>query len=119
MLSAILTDVACCRPRQFDDHLIASSIVRGKNALALLQTIPGIDRIGAAMLLVEIGTTMALFAGPDHLASWAGLCRATTRAPQRKRERQRKGNSYVRRLFCEFAPPPARPARPFGPSTKR
>jgi transposase len=74
-----------------------------KNALALLQTIPGIDLIGAAMLLVEIGTTMALFASPSHLASWAGLCPGNNRsAGKRKRERQRKGNTYVRRLLCEF-----------------
>jgi transposase len=91
--------------RTFEAHLIAGlDQPEEKNALALLQTIPGIDRIGAAMLLVEIGTAMALFAGPDHLASWAGLCPGNNKsAGKRKRERQRKGNSYVRRLLCEFA----------------
>jgi transposase len=88
----------------FDAHLVAGlDSPEEKNALALLQTIPGIDLIGAAMLLVEIGTTMSLFAGPAHLASWAGVCPGNNRsAGKRKRERQRKGNTYVRRLLCEF-----------------
>jgi hypothetical protein len=52
---------------------------------------------------VEIGTNMALFAGPDRLASWAGMCPGNNRsAGKRKNERQRKGNTYVRRLLCEF-----------------
>jgi transposase len=90
--------------RDFDAHLVAGlDSPEEKNALALLQTVPGVDLIGAAMLLVEIGTTMALFAGPAHLASWAGLCPGNNRsAGKRKRERQRKGNTYVRRLLCEF-----------------
>ena len=90
--------------RELDAHLVAGlDSPAEKNALALLQTVPGIDVIGAAMLLVEIGTTMALFATPSHLASWAGLCPGNNRsAGKRKRERLRKGNTYVRRLLCEF-----------------
>lgn len=89
---------------RFDAHLIAGlDSPEEKNALALLQTVPGIDLIGAAMLLVEIGTNMALFAGSDRLASWAGMCPGNNRsAGKRKNERQRKGNTYVRRLLCEF-----------------
>ena len=89
---------------KFDAHLLAHlDSPEEKNALALLQTVPGIDLIGAAMLLVEIGTNMALFAGSDHLASWAGMCPGNNRsAGKRKNERQRKANSYVRRLLCEF-----------------
>lgn len=90
--------------RDFDAHLIAGlDSPEEKNALALLQTVPGIDLIGAAMLLVEIGTTMAVFAKPSHLASWAGICPGNNRsAGKRRRERMRKGNTYVRRLLCEF-----------------
>ena len=89
---------------KFDARLIAHlDSPEEKNALALLQTVPGIDLIGAAMLLVEIGANMALFAGADHLASWAGICPGNNRsAGKSKNERQRKGNSYVRRLLCEF-----------------
>jgi transposase len=90
--------------RDFDAHLIAGlDSPEEKNALVLLQTIPGVDLVGAAMLLVEIGTTMTVFATPSHLASWAGLCPGNNRtAGKRNRERMRKGNTYVRRLLCEF-----------------
>src|SRR5262245_46480924 len=78
--------------RALDTHLVAGlDSPEERNALALLQTVPGIDVIGAAMLLVEIGTTMVLFATPSRLASWAGLCPGNNRsAGKRKRERQRK-----------------------------
>ena len=39
----------------------------------LLQTIPGIDRIGAAILLAEIGTDMSQFGNKEKLSSWAGM----------------------------------------------
>ncbi|AGA34409.1 transposase IS116/IS110/IS902 family protein [Thioalkalivibrio nitratireducens DSM 14787] len=72
--------------------------------MCLLETVPGIDRIGAAMLLVEIGTDMASFGSAERLASWVGICPATTRAPANaKSGRTRKGNAWVRRLLCEFA----------------
>lgn len=106
VLQAILSHIAFLEQSiaKFDAHLLAGlDSPEEKNALTLLQTVPGIDLIGAAMLLVEIGTNMVLFAGSDHLASWAGMCPGNNRsAGKRKNERQRKGNSYVRRLLCEF-----------------
>ena len=72
--------------------------------LRFLETIPGIDRLGAAMLLVEIGTDMSEFKSADHLSSWAGLCPGNHEsAGKRKSGRTRKGNVQVRRLLCEFA----------------
>jgi len=40
----------------------------------LLQTIPGIDINGAAMLLVEIGADMGVFGSAERPASWVGIC---------------------------------------------
>lgn len=75
-----------------------------RNTLALLQTLPGIDLIGAAMLLVEIGSDMETFGTADRLASWVGICPGNNEsAGKRKSGRVRKGNLYVRRLLCEFA----------------
>jgi len=106
VLQQILSHIAFLEESigKFDAHLLAGlDSPEEKNALALLRTVPGIDLIGAAMLLVEIGTNMVLFAGSDHLASWAGMCPGNNRsAGKRKNERQRKANSYVRRLLCEF-----------------
>ena len=39
----------------------------------LLQTIPGIDSIGAAILLAEIGTDMNQFGKKESLSRWAGI----------------------------------------------
>ena len=88
---------------RFDQYLLAS-LDDEYNVLQLLLTIPGIDRIGAAMLLVEIGTDMAVFGSADRLASWVGLCPGNNEsAGKRKSGRTRKGNPYVRRLLCECA----------------
>ena len=88
---------------RFDTRLLAE-LESEHNALALLQTIPGVDLIGAAMLLVEIGTDMDVFGSADRLASWVGICPGNNEsAGKRKSGRLRKGNLYVRRLLCEFA----------------
>ena len=73
-------------------------------AVELLQTIPGIDAMGAAMLIVEIGVEMEAFGSPDRLSSWAGVCPGNNEsAGKRKTGRIRKGNPYVRRILCEAA----------------
>ncbi len=77
--------------------------------LNLLQTIPGVDQIGAAMLLVEIGADMDAFGSAERLASWVGMCPGNNEsAGKRKSGRIRKGNAWVRRLLCEFAQAAAR-----------
>lgn len=91
------------RIARFDARLLAG-LAAERNALALLQTMPGIDLIGAAMLLVEIGSNMDAFGSADRLASWTGLCPGNNEsAGKKKKTKIRKGNPYVRRLFCEFA----------------
>lgn len=91
------------RIARFDARLL-SELESERNTLALLQTIPGVDLIGAAMLLIEIGTDMEAFGSADRLASWVGICPGNNEsAGKRKSGRVRKGNLYVRRLLCEFA----------------
>jgi transposase len=89
------------------------TLIQGLNSwrpqLILLQTIPGIDLIGAAMLLVEIGTDMNSFGSAERLASWVGICPGNNEsAGKRKSGKTRKGNAWVRRLLCEFAQAAAR-----------
>jgi len=91
------------RIARFDARLLAG-LASEQNALTLLQTLPGVDLIGAAMLLVEIGTDMEAFGSADRLASWVGICPSNNEsAGKHKSGRVRKGNLYVRRLLCEFA----------------
>ena len=70
----------------------------------LLQTIPGIDRISAAMILIEIGVDMQRFGSASRLASWAALCPGNHEtAGKRKSGKIRHGNPIVRYLLCEAA----------------
>lgn len=86
------------------DACLLDGLADERNTLALLQTLPGVDLIGAAMLLVEIGADMDAFGSADRLASWAGICPGNNEsAGKHKSGRVRKGNPYVRRLLCEFA----------------
>jgi transposase len=87
----------------FQQHLLAA-LQPHQPLLQALQTIPGLDAIGAAMLLVEIGTDMEAFGTPEKLAAWAGVCPGNNEsAGKRKAGRKRKGNPYVRRILCEAA----------------
>jgi len=73
-------------------------------AHALLQTIPGIDEIAAALILIEIGDGMARFGRPQSLACWAALSPGNDEsAGKRKSGRIAHGNSVIRCILCECA----------------
>lgn len=75
-----------------------------KTVMECLQTIPGVDEMGAAMLLVEIGDDMSAFGTASNLASWAGVCPGNNESAGKKKSgKTRKGNPYVRRILCEAA----------------
>ena len=70
----------------------------------LLQTIPGIDKIAAALILIEIGDDMTRFASPERLACWAALSPGNNEsAGKRKSGRTRQGNNVIRCILCECA----------------
>jgi len=70
----------------------------------LLQTIPGIDRIAAALILIEIGDDMARFGCAARLACWAALSPGNNEsAGKRKSGRTRHGNHTIRFILCECA----------------
>ena len=88
---------------RFDARLL-EGLQPQQHALTLLQTLPGVDLMGAALLLVEMGDDMSVFGSADRLASWTGLCPGNNEsAGKRKSGRTRKGNPYVRRVLCECA----------------
>jgi transposase len=73
-------------------------------ALQLLMTMPGIDRLAAAKLLVEIGVDMAAFGNAGRLCKWAGVCPGNDQsAGKRRRGDTAPGNRYVRTLLCQIA----------------
>jgi len=70
----------------------------------LLQTIPGIDEIAAALIVIEIGVDMERFGSPERLACWAALSPGNHEsAGKRKSGRTRKGNNVIRHILCECA----------------
>jgi transposase len=70
----------------------------------LLQTIPGLDVVSAAMLIAEVGVDMTRFGSSDRFCSWGGMCPGNQEsAGKRKSGRTRKANPYVRSLLCETA----------------
>ena len=56
---------------------VAQMVAPFSPLLALLCTIPGVDRCTAEVILAEIGVDMTRFPTAGHLASWAGLCPGT------------------------------------------
>lgn len=70
----------------------------------LLQTIPGIDQIAAAMIVIEIGVDMQRFGKAARLAHWAALSPGNDEsAGKRKCARIGHGNSVIRHILCECA----------------
>jgi transposase len=61
------------RMGRFEQTLLAG-LSAWQPQLVLLQTIPGIDIMGAAMLLVEVSADMNSFGSAERLASWVGIC---------------------------------------------
>lgn len=72
--------------------------------LARLDTIPGVDRQTAEILVAEIGTDMRQFPTAGHLASWAGMCPGNHEsAGKRKGGTTRKGSKWLRRALVQAA----------------
>jgi len=70
----------------------------------LLQTLPGVDQISAAQILIETGLDMQQFGSAHRLASWAGFCPGNNEsAGKRKSGKTRHGSPMLRRLLCELA----------------
>jgi transposase len=75
-----------------------------EEAVELLISIPGVDRITACALVAEIGTNMGQFPTAQHLASWAGVCPGNQEsAGKRLSGTTRKGNPWLRRVLCQAA----------------
>ena len=70
----------------------------------LLQTIPGIDEIAAALILIEIGDDMTRFGRAQSLACWAALSPGNDESAGKRRSgRTAHGNSVIRCILCECA----------------
>jgi len=78
-------------------------------ALARLDTIPGVGRRTAAALLAELGTDLSRFPTAAHLAAWAAMCPGNHASAGKVRSgKTRKGNKWLRALLIEAAHAAAR-----------
>jgi transposase len=63
----------------------------------LLDTIPGVNRRVAEVLIAEIGAEMDQFPTHYHLASWAGMCPGNDESAGKRRSgKTRKGSKWLR-----------------------
>lgn len=84
--------IAAVLPRPFEE------------AIARLDTIPGIDRKAAEVIVAEMGADLESFASSGHLASWVGLCPGNHEsAGKRKSGKTTKGNGWLRVALVQAA----------------
>jgi transposase len=84
--------------------VIAQRLTAEQEAIALLDTIPGISQRTAEILLAEIGTDMTRFPSAKHLASWAGMCPGHDESGgKRLSGKTRKGSRWLRQVLVEAA----------------
>jgi transposase len=105
--------LAQARPRHFPAHhrfLIQEQLAHIDSLdetiaqLKRLETIPGIKRRLAEVILAEIGADMSRFPSARHLASWAGMCPGNNEsAGKRLSGRTRKGRPWLRTALVEAA----------------
>ena len=70
----------------------------------LLQQIPGVNRVVAAVVVAELGTDMGVFRSAQHAAAWAGVCPGNNEsAGKHKGAGARKGNVHLRTALVEAA----------------
>ncbi len=93
-----------------DEHIaqlsaqIAARVQPQEAVLVRLETIPGVGRRTAEILVAEIGADVSRFPSAGHLASWAGMCPGQYEsAGTRKSGRRRHGNKALRRVLTEAA----------------
>jgi transposase len=90
-IDAVSAEIAA-RQRPFDAEL------------TLLDSIPGIGRWSAEIILAEIGTDMSRFPTAGHLASWAGMCPGHDESAGKRRSgKTRRGSPWLRTTLTEAA----------------
>jgi transposase len=75
------------------DEQIKTHCAPFEEAVTLLDTIPGVARATAEVIVAEIGTDMSRFPSADHLAAWAGVAPGNNESAGKRRSgKTRKGD---------------------------
>jgi transposase len=82
----------------------ADSSLTWSQAVALLDSIPGIDQKTAEVILAEMGLDMSQFPTDKHLAAWAGLAPGNHQSGgKRYSGRTRQGNHALKSILVQAA----------------
>jgi transposase len=74
------------------------------DAVALVQTLPGVAEAAASAIVAEIGTDMSRFPSAAHLASWAGVCPGNKQSGgKRLSGHSTPGNRWLRATLGQVA----------------
>jgi transposase len=77
---------------------------QARHAIALWDTIPGVNEAIAWVRVAEMGTRVQQFPDADHAASWTALCPGNNEsAGERQSGKTRKGDTWLRAALCEAA----------------
>lgn len=75
-----------------------------RDALELLDEIPGVKKKAAESIIAEIGTDMSIFPSHGHLSSWAGMSPGNNESAGKRRSgRTTHGNKWLRATLVESA----------------
>jgi transposase len=84
------------------DEEIEHRLLPIQDKVDLIDSIPGIAKRSAQVVISQIGINMSQFPTAAHLASWAGLCPGNNEsAGKRKSGRTRKGNDMLKTTLIE------------------
>jgi transposase len=83
---------------------IAERLVPFEGALTLIESITGISRTTAEVIVAETGVDMSRFPSAGHLCAWAGLAPASHESAGKRRPAgTRHGSRWLRRTLIEAA----------------
>jgi len=96
---------------EFLDHTLAALDVQVATllaphaaALARLDTIPGVDRRTAEVLLAELGPDMTVFPSAEACAAWAGACPGLNETGGKRRSgKRRQGSPWLHTALVQAA----------------
>lgn len=86
------------------DEEVAARLGPFRVAVDLLQTIPGVGRTVAEVIVAETGADMSRFPSPAHLAAWAGVAPANHESAGKRRPAGTgHGGAWLKRALVEAA----------------
>ena len=86
------------------DQEAARRVEPFEETVAAVDTIPGVGRRTAEVIMAEIGADMTRFPTSGHLASWSGVCPGNRQSGEkRKPSPTRKANNWLKSALVEAA----------------